>query len=246
MIDTRPQRLSALRQQAERLPVWEHDAVADAFAVADAYVEDVDRIGRERYRPEREVEEITAARTTAVAGFGAVFAAIDDAVAAERERVTDAWDGDRNTRVRESRRLADVVNVDALLAADNARQVRGLVETADVFGVGAEARAMALRAVRPKAADEQRRGRQTGTGWFSLLCWLTDSSPTPSDRHEIGMRVDGRREALRRIVRDVATVVGVGAGLAREVAQPAAPMPDDVKPTLTVGRFWDLNPNYRR
>jgi hypothetical protein len=247
MIDTRPARLATLRQQAERLEPWERDVVVDAFDTADLFLEDVDRVGRERFRPEREEEEIATARQTAVAGFASVFEAIDAAVALERERVVDVFDGDRATRVRENRRLADVVDTDALLNADSPRVVRNIVSTADVYGVGAEARALALRTVKPKAATEQRTGRQDGAGWFSLLVWLTNAGPTATDRHELGARVDGRRDVLRRLVRDVADVVGVAAGLARESATPA-PMPDDVnvKPTMTVGRWWDLNPQFRR
>lgn len=245
-IDTRPARLAALRTQAERLPPWEQDAVLDAFEVADAFAESVDAIRSERYSAERETEELRAARATAIAGFGEVFAAVDNAVDAERERVVDGWDGERNTRVRENRRLADVIDVDALTNADSAATVRGLVETASAFGLDAEARQMALRVVRPKAADEQRKGRLNGP-WFSALCWLSETRATPSARHEIGQRVGLRRAALRGLVKQIADVVGVGNEVARTAQeQPPAPVPDNAKSTMTVGRFWDDNPQFRR
>lgn len=246
MIDTKPQRLATLRQQAERLPVWEQDAALLAFEVADAFVEETDRIRGERYRPERETEELTAARQTAVAGFGEVLAEIDRVVDDERTRVVDAFDGDRATRVRENRRLVDVIDVGALLAADDAREVRNTVEAAGAYGLDAEARQVALRVTRPKAADEQRRGRLNGE-WFSLLCWLSGATVTPGDRHEVSMRVDARRAALKAFVRDVAQVVGVAAELTRTVAQQESAPPPDAKPSAyAVGRWWDLNPNFRR
>ena len=141
MIDTRPARLNALRAQADKLPPWEADVARLAFEAADSYLEETDRIRGERYRPEREAEELATASAAVVSDFGSVEQALVAAAAEERARAVDAWDGERMTRARDGRRLADVIDVDALTNADGAQHVRGAVGRRGAFAVSERKRA---------------------------------------------------------------------------------------------------------
>jgi len=247
--------LATIADQGDRLAErWMRPFVPMAVNIAETFVGEQARVRDERYDVAKTREQLLTARATAIDAFAALLVDVDAAATGARER-QDADDGERATCAREGRRLRDVIDLDRLRDSEDAREIGDLVDAADRAGCGDEARAEAVRVLRPLAAREQTTNKLNGPA-FLALCRMT-SNQTPIARTTVAERVNQQRNEVRRLVLEAARLVGLDGDVTRVGAKRAltndAGLPGQLAaaavradPKLVIGGFFDLNPGIAR
>jgi hypothetical protein len=198
------------------------------------------------YAPQRQRRELDALQQQIGSRIrnaeAEALAALDHA---EAEAVADD-DNDRVVRAREGRRLSDVVDLTTLRAPETSVvEILRLVEDADRFGLGAQARDIAIPALRKRAADELRRHvvPTRGTAGAALVM-LTVSQPT--GRRDVRAPFDAKRRRVRELTMEVARVLGLSEQLKRAAVSPALTDAPKARSTMVIGSFWDRHPQFQK
>jgi hypothetical protein len=238
--DTAPMRVDALRKQVEQFEGNERAIAELAISTADFYREQRENVRAGRYDNDRTNEELAAARATTRDAFRAVRTDADRVVAADHDVARERFDLAVAAQTRRARRLTDVVDVDRLCASKDIAEIVAILRTAETFGddLAAEARSVALPALRALAAKEQAEYRQNGPA-FLALCDASSRPSAPMDRGDLAARYRHRTTQLRTFVLNVAAACGFDARELDAPQDPPAPTPTSSTGGIVFGRYWE-------